>query len=155
MFGGCFSPTQHSNEHHSRSSHCQGRGCEFAMATRLWPPHLLPELACLDFTAMVFIFRAVQKVWWAPASAWYFGRILTINKRWILFIRNLWATGERRQLKCEFRDWPRGVVVKYGMPCFGSPGSQVRILGVDLYHLSAMLWWRPHIMWRKIGTDVS
>ena len=41
------------------------------------------------------------------------------------------------------RDQPHGVVVRFGILHFGGPGSWVRILGADLYHLSAMLRWRP------------
>ena len=36
---------------------------------------------------------------------------------------------------------PCGIVVKLGALCIGGPGLQVRILGTDLYHSSAMLWW--------------
>ena len=35
---------------------------------------------------------------------------------------------------------PCGLVVKFGVIHFGGLGSQVQILGVDLYHSSAMLW---------------
>ena len=38
---------------------------------------------------------------------------------------------------------PCGVVVKLGLLHFGSLGLQVWIPGVDLYRLSAMLWWQP------------
>ena len=36
-----------------------------------------------------------------------------------------------------------GTMVKFRVLCFGGPGLQVQILGVDLYHSSAMLWQQP------------
>ena len=47
------------------------------------------------------------------------------------------------ELKTSRRGRPHGVEAKFGTLYFGGLGSQVRILGADLHHLSAMLWWRP------------
>ena len=49
----------------------------------------------------------------------------------------------RHALKNELRGQPRGIMLKFSMLCFSSPGSLVRIPGMDLHHLSAMLWWQP------------
>ena len=48
------------------------------------------------------------------------------------------------QLKNGQEGWPHGLVVKFGMLCFGGQGSRVWILGTDLHHSSAMLWQASH-----------
>ena len=53
------------------------------------------------------------------------------------------------------RGWPRGIVVKFGMLCFGDPGSWVQILDTDLHHLSAMLRWQPTYKVEEDWQDVS
>ena len=39
-----------------------------------------------------------------------------------------------------FRGQPHGIVVKFGAFHFSSLGSWVQVPGMDLHHLSAMLW---------------
>ena len=41
------------------------------------------------------------------------------------------------------------------MLCFSSPGSWVRIPGMDLHHSQAMLWQQPTYKIEKVGIDVS
>ena len=45
--------------------------------------------------------------------------------------------------KTKWRSQLRGIVVKFSVLHSGSLGSWVWILGADLDHLSAMLWWQP------------
>ena len=62
---------------------------------------------------------------------------------------------EMQSQKRQLRSWPHGVVVKFGTLCFGSPGLQIWIPGLDLHHSSTMPGSDPHIKWRKVGIDVS
>ena len=41
------------------------------------------------------------------------------------------------------RGWPGGVMGKFCVLHFSGLGLWVQILGMDLHHSSAMLWWLP------------
>ena len=58
----------------------------------------------------------------------------------VVMIDFIWTTKPKK-----FTIWgqPCGVVVKFSMVCFSGLGSWVWILGADLHHSSAMLWWWP------------
>ena len=51
-------------------------------------------------------------------------------------------------------DWPRGIVVKVGVLCFGGPGLRVQMPGIDPHIHQPCCGGDPHIKWRRTGTDV-
>ena len=44
-------------------------------------------------------------------------------------------------VKADMWGQPHDLVVKFGTLCFSGPGLWVWILGTDLHHSSAWLWW--------------
>ena len=47
--------------------------------------------------------------------------------------------------------WPHGVVVNFGVLCFGGLDSLVWIPGTDVHHCQPCCGDDPHIKWRTIG----
>ena len=84
------------------------------------------------------VFSAVGKRFLAQISG-FKQRIREKRGRRILSFP-LMCTLRNQKERMEYGGQPRGTAVKFGGLHFSGPGSWVQISGVDLHHLSAMLW---------------